>query len=290
MDRFEPLGCPNCHGALTHTKDRGSPLVCPECDCCFAVQGNVLVLLRQQDADCLTKFSHRYHRARLQEGWQPLTRDEALALPYGQPSSHPSLYWQVRRQTFSALMYLLAREGPTPANGPAADLGAGTGWLSYRLAQLGYRVLAVDASPDPDWGLGAAERYYLPRQRFWLALGNLEDPPLQSGQLGLILFNASLHYASDLMATLRQAARALQRGGRLVILDTPISHQPRPGTGLGDRHLGYQELQQALLGAGLKPRWSAIRRGSRWWLHQARAWLRRDPRYSFPLVVADAGQ
>jgi SAM-dependent methyltransferase len=247
-------------------------------------------LLRQQDASYLAEFTHRYRQARLQEGWQALTEDEALALPYGQPSSHPALYWQVRRQTFSALMHLLAREGPTPAHGPVADLGAGTGWLSYRLAQLGYRVLAVDANLDAHWGLGAAERYYLPRQQFWLALGNLEDPPLQHGQLGLIVFNASLHYASDLVSTIQQAARTLRPGGRLIILDTPISHRPRPGSGLGDRHLGHQELQQALLGAGLKPQWSTIRRGSRWWLHQARAWLRRDARFSFPLVVADMGQ
>ena len=37
------------------------------------------------------------------------------------------------------------------AHGPAADLGAGTGWLSFRLAQIGYQVLAVDASRDADW-------------------------------------------------------------------------------------------------------------------------------------------
>jgi SAM-dependent methyltransferase len=247
----------------------------------------VLVLLRKQDVDRLARFSHRYNEARQQEGWQSLAQEEALALPYGQPSGYPALYWQVRRQTFSALMHLLARDGPTPAHGPVADLGAGTGWLSYRLAQLGYRVLAVDVNPDPNVGLGAAERHYLPRQPFWLALGNLENPPLQNGQLALIVFNASLHYTSDLVGTVQQAARALQPGGRLAILDTPISQQPRPGTGLGDQHLGRQELQQALLDAGFEPRWFTIRRGTRWWLYQARAWFKRDPRFTFPLIVAD---
>jgi SAM-dependent methyltransferase len=250
----------------------------------------MLVLLCKQDTDRLTRFSQRYREARQQEGWQPLTQEEALALPYSQPPSHPVLYWQVRRQTFSTLMHLLARDGPTPAHGPVADLGAGTGWLSYRLAQLGYRVLAVDANPDPNWGLGAAERYYLPRQRFWLGLGSLENPPLQTNQLALIVLNASLHYTSDLGGTIRQAARALQPGGRLVILDTPISRQPRPGAGLGDRHLGHQELHQALLDSGFEPRWLAIRRGIRWWLHQARAWFQRDPRFTFPLIVADMGE
>jgi SAM-dependent methyltransferase len=95
-------------------------------------------------------------------------------------------------------MSFLARQGPTPAHGPAADLGAGVGWLSYRLAQIGYQVLAVDISRDADCGLGVAERYYLSQANFQLILGNLEYPPLQAGHLSLIVFNASLHYTSDL--------------------------------------------------------------------------------------------
>jgi SAM-dependent methyltransferase len=184
-------------------------------------------------------------------------------------------------------MGILAREGPTPAHGPVADLGAGTGWLSYRLAQIGYPVLAVDASRDADWGLGAAERHYLPRVPFALAQGSLEHPPLRGNRLALIILNASLHYALDLEGALSRIASALEPGGRLVVLDSPIARRPRPGTGLGDRHLGRQELHEALLGAGLPPRWQPIRRGARWWLHQAKAWLKRDALFSFPMIIAD---
>jgi hypothetical protein len=159
--------------------------------------------------------------------------------------------------------------------------------LSYRLAQIGYQVLAVDASRDVDWGLGAAERYYLPQVSFQPILGDLEQPPLRAGKLSLIVFNASLHYASDLEGALGRAATALQRDGRIIIVDTPIARQPQSGTGQGDRHLGRQELHESLLGAGLSPRWIPIRRGMRWWLHQAKAWLRRDAGFSFPMIVAD---
>jgi SAM-dependent methyltransferase len=185
------------------------------------------------------------------------------------------------------LMGILARQGPPPAYGPAADLGAGNGWLSYRLAQLGYSVLAVDASRDADWGLGAAERYYLPFVHFSLAQGDLEHPPLQADKLALIVLNASLHYAANLEATLCRLACALKAGGRLVVLDTPIARRPRPGTSQGDRHLGRQELHDALLAAGLSPRWVPIRRGARWRLHQAKTRLKGDPRFSFPMVLAD---
>jgi SAM-dependent methyltransferase len=251
------------------------------------VEGQIPVLLRREDATRLAEFSRRYREARLREGWQPLTLEQALALPGGSPAGYPALYWQVRRQSFRALMDILAREGPSPADGPVADLGAGNGWLGYRLATEGYHTLSVDASLDKDWGLGMAEQHYVPRAPLRLAQGNLEYPPLQAGRSSLILFNASLHYAADLDRTLRRAARALRPAGRIMILDSPVARRPQPGTGRGDRHLGHEELQEVLLAAGLSPRWVGVRRGARWWFYQAKAWLRRVPRFAFPLIVAD---
>ena len=286
MEILNVVGCPYCQGALDERSDPATVWRCPDCGRQFAAEGKVPVLLREEDVARFEELARQYHAARIQDGWQPLTPEEALALPYGQPAGTPALYWAVRRQSFCALMGILAREGPTPAHGPVADLGAGTGWLSYRLAQIGYQVLAVDTSRDAGWGLGAAERYYLSRVRFQVIQGDLEHPPLQAGKLGLIVFNASLHYALDLEDALRRAARALSRAGRIVLLDTPIARQPRPGTGRGDRHLGRQELQQALLDAGLAARWIAVPRGSGWWLHQAKAWLKGDALFSFPMVVA----
>jgi SAM-dependent methyltransferase len=251
------------------------------------VEGLTPVLLRDQDIARLAKFSQEYRASRLRDGWPTLTAHEALDLPYGQPEGYPPLYWQVRCQTFTVLMSILAREGPDPAAGPAADLGAGTGWLSYRLAQLGYRVVAVEASHDSDFGLGAAESIYLDRVSFLPVVGDLEHPPFVPGTLSLCVFNASLHYAADLEGTVARAAESLCPGGRLVILDTPVAQQSRPGTGHGDRHFDRDELNQALAGARLRPQWKPVRRGRRWWFHQVKALLKGDERFSFPLIIAD---
>jgi SAM-dependent methyltransferase len=162
--------------------------------------------------------------------------------------------------------------------------------LGFRLAQAGYRVLAVEVSLDETFGLGAAGPYVHASQgRLALVQGDLEHPPLQEGQWGLVVFNASLHYAKDLEAALCRAARALQPGGRVIVLDSPVSRQPVPGTGRGDRHLGHQELQDALERAGLRPRWLPILRGPRWWLYQVKTRLRRDHAFGFPMVVAIPG-
>jgi SAM-dependent methyltransferase len=193
----------------------------------------------------------------------------------------------VRRQSFEALMNLLAREAPGAGGGAAADLGAGTGWLSVRLAQAGYAVLAVEASLDQDFGLGAILAHCPPAVEVQLVQGDLEHLPIQYGKLGLAVLNASLHYARDLGGTLRGVAGCLRRGGRLIVLDTPIARRPRPGTGEGDRHLGREELHQGLIEAGLAPRWIRVRRGLTWTRRQVAAWLRRTPRFSFPVVVAN---
>lgn len=287
MRAGDALGCPYCQEKLAASGEPTMPLQCTACGQRYAVEGQVPVLFRREDAGHFREFGRQYREARQREGWHPLTRDQALRLPYSQPSGTPALYWEVRRQSFSVLMAILAREAPTPAHSPAADLGAGTGWLSYRLAQIGFEVLAVDASRDADWGLGAAEHHYLSQVDFQPVLADLQFPPLQAGKLGLIVFNASLHYASDLEGTLLRAARALKPSGRIFILDTPVARRPFPGTGRGDRHLGQQELDQALMAAGLGPRWISIRRGARWWSHQVKAILRREARFTFPMVVAE---
>lgn len=291
MEISDVAGCPACQGALDTSGEDKMPWRCLACGKRYGAEEGIPVLLRPEDVDRFAQLGAQYREARLQEGWQPLSTEQALALPYGRPPVSPSrdarLYWEVRRESFCLLMSILAREGPTPADGPAADLGAGTGWLSYRLAQLGYQVLAVDASRDEAFGLGAAAIIYASRVPFLSAQGDLEHPPLPAGALGLVLLNASLHYAADLEGTLRRAARALRPGGRLIILDTPISRWPHPGSGQGDRHLGREELQGALRQAGLQPRWLEVRRGWRWRLHQAKAWLRRNPRFSFPTIVAE---
>jgi SAM-dependent methyltransferase len=287
MKLRDVAGCPDCQGPLDADDQAVAAWLCRNCGQRFDVQGRIPVLFRGEEAGRWAAFAGHYREARRDEGWQPLTPQQALALPYGRPPGPSALYWRVRRQSFCELMGSLARHGPPPAHGPAADLGAGNGWLSYRLAQLGYAVLAVDASRDADWGLGAAAKHYLPRVQFALAQGDLAHPPLQAGRMALIVLNASLHYVENLEGSLRRMACALKPGGRLVVLDTPIARQPRPGTGRGDRHLGRQELHQALLAAGLSPRWVPIRRGLAWWHHQARAWLRGEARFSFPMILAD---
>lgn len=282
---WDRIGCPDCLGRFA--PDADGALLCPSCEQRFEKRGCVLGLLSAARAAALDEWGRSYREARLRDGWQPLTSQQLLALPFGSPAGYPALYWQVRRQTHRALLRILAERGLHPGDGPIADLGAGVGWLSFRLAVQGFRVLALDASVDNAFGLSAGRIYLASAAgRLLLAQGDLERPPLQPGRWGAVLFNASLHYATDVLGTLERAAQALQPRGLLIVMDTPIAAHPTAGTGRGDRHLGRRELEGVLRAVGLEAHWLRILRGPRWWAHQARTWLKRADSFSFPLVFA----
>lgn len=121
MDPHDVLGCPYCQAALHVSQDAATSWQCRGCGQRFASQGQIPVLLRREDADRLAAFSRQHRQARLGEGWQPLTQEQAFALPEGCPPGFPALYWQVRRQSFGALMDILAGEGPPLTRGLGTD-------------------------------------------------------------------------------------------------------------------------------------------------------------------------
>jgi SAM-dependent methyltransferase len=131
--------------------------------------------------------------------------------------------WTVRARTFDAfverILQPMARRSPRPLR--VLDLGAGNGWLSWRAALDGHRAVALDVRDDHVDGLGAAEAYLESvHGRFHRVVASFESLPIAGGGFDLVVFNASLHYALDLAATLREARRVTHVAGRIVILDS----------------------------------------------------------------------
>ncbi len=85
------------------------------------------------------------------------------------------------------------------------DLGAGSGWLSHRLATLGYRVVAVDRLDDEADGLGACRHYPI---AFPAVQADFDALPFEPHQFDLVVFDGSLHYSPNPAATLARGARA----------------------------------------------------------------------------------
>ena len=177
-------------------------------------------------ATTLRQFAADYAAHRRAEG-RAYAGEALLALPYVR-TGPLARQWAVRSSSFKAFLRLVG-----PASGRSLDvldLGAGNGWLSYRIAQLGHRATALDIRDDDVDGLGAAGPFIARAEgRMRTLVAPFEAIPASTSSFDLAVFNASLHYATDLAAVLAEAVRVVRPGGRLVILDSPFYRREADG-------------------------------------------------------------
>ena len=104
-----------------------------------------------------------------------------------------------------------------PAAGRALDLGAGRGIGSFALARSGWRVTAVEPDPSDLVGAGAIRRLVdAGRVAIEVVENHGETLPFEDGAFDLVYARQALHHASDLATFVKEAARVLRPGGRLI--------------------------------------------------------------------------
>lgn len=178
------------------------------------------------------RFAADYLRIRRAEGRGSSGAAYYLALPYQDITGRLDSQWRMRGRTYRYFEEHILTRWEAAARRPLRllDLGAGTGWMSYRLALRGHHPVAVDLLADPEDGLGAARHYFTRLGKpFARAEAEFDQLPFPSGGFDAALFNASLHYSSDYTRTLAEAKRCLRPGGSIVILDSPVYKLPEHG-------------------------------------------------------------
>ncbi len=108
-----------------------------------------------------------------------------------------------------------------PAGAQVADVGPGTGYYTWRLAQkVGSKgkVIAVDVQQTMlDLTAATLKKHQLSNVQ--LLLGNETDPRLPPDSLDLVLMVNSYHEFSEPEAMMAAVNRSLKPGGRLVVIE-----------------------------------------------------------------------
>ena len=220
------LLCPDCRGEET-TAGKVSPSgwVCPSCGARLEKDGSIFKALAPRRYEYYARFFDQYLTIRRAEGRGSADPAYYLALPYEDISGRLAHQWAMRGKSYRyferKILPTLERQSPNGLR--VLDLGAGTGWLSYRLALRKHFPVAVDLLTDAEDGLGAASHYFGELSReFPVFQAEFDRLPFADQQFDLVVFNSSFHYSTDYRDTLQEARRCLRWGGRAVILDTPI--------------------------------------------------------------------
>lgn len=119
----------------------------------------------------------------------------------------------------------------------AVDVGAGTGFITSGLVEAGLAVVAVDQSKAM---LDALRRKMPGGGQVDCRVGRAERLPVGDGAADYCFANMLLHHVESPGVAIREMARVLRPGGRLVVTDLDRHDHEFLGAEHHDRWLGFE--------------------------------------------------
>jgi SAM-dependent methyltransferase len=245
------LRCPVCKDdgfafSYTHWAQEQKSHACQVCASIFTQENGIWNALPLKRQKYFSRFMADYEFVRKAEGRWSREAEFYLALPYHDVTGRNSWQWSIRSKTYAHLERRILHSLSSPPNRSAAilDLGAGNGWLCFRLARLGHKPIAVDLLTNEFDGLQAARHYRQALPEFFPRFqAELDDLPFADGQFDCAIFNASFHYSENYARTLGEAIRCLRPGGTVVIADSPCYERESSGERMKqERQESFQKL------------------------------------------------
>lgn len=173
--------------------------------------------------------------------------------------------------------------GPAPIH-KLVDIGTGTGRMLELFAPLAAQALGIDTSAE----MLAVARARLAKACLTNAMvrqGDLFDLPVEAGSCDLTVIHQVLHYLDDGKRAIREAAKTLRPGGRVVIIDFAPHKLEFLREEAAHRRLGFSRemVNEWMASAGLQPdKFEALPPKEGGHL-TVQIWVGRDPR-----LVSDA--
>jgi len=232
------LACPQCRSALEPIAP--GQLRCPIEATVFELKDGIWGLLAPDRHTVLRRFMDQYAAIRHAEGWGSDDAAYYRALPFEDRSGLHADVWRQRARQYRRLIEWVLKPIERQADRPLRmlDVGAGNGWLAYRLAQRGHHVAAIDLMTNIRDGL-SAHRYY--DAAFLPVQAEFDHLPFEAGQADVVVYNGAFHYSTNYATTLREAWRVLTPTGCVIVLDSPVYYDAASGEALAsERQVEFQ--------------------------------------------------
>jgi len=230
------FACPVCHTPVRAIGDEA--FQCPNEEAIYPKIGGIWRFLPDERSAYFKQFIQEYESVRMQEGRGSNDQAYYRALPYRDLTGRWKKDWNIRARSFRTLIQEVVKPMEASIQQPLKilDIGAGNGWLSHRLAQRGHQIAAVDVLTNEFDGLGTYIHYDTP----WIPVqAEMNALPFTNNQVDLVIYNASFHYSTGYTVTLKEAIRVLIPNGTLVIMDSPVYHNPSSGLQMVNEREAY---------------------------------------------------
>ncbi|MCU0346730.1 MAG: class I SAM-dependent methyltransferase [Saprospiraceae bacterium] len=115
------------------------------------------------------------------------------------------------------------------SNKTVADIGAGSGFFSRRLAQQAKRVIAVELDPRFVQFMDSIKLVELKpeyQDRFETRLGLPNDPKLKPGEVDIVLVVNTYIYIQNRVEYLKNLLSVLPKGGKVIVVDFKKKRMP----------------------------------------------------------------
>ncbi len=159
---------------------------------------------------------------------------------------------EVRADLFGERTETLPLFGLLDPEWTVVDLGCGTGAAAVGCAPFVRQVIGIDRSEEM---LEAAARRATGLDHVRFEAGELTALPLCDASADLALLSLVLHYLPEPLVALREAARILRPGGRVVVVDMREHGRTEYRTTMGHQWPGFGEARMTawLESAGFEP-------------------------------------
>ena len=149
--------------------------------------------------------------------------------------------WErIRKSCFDDRLGSVALEKLVPRGLIVADIGCGTGSLTFELARVAEKVVGVDLSPEM---LKRAQSLARDRRvdNVEFRRGDAEKIPLESASVDAAFSVMVLHFLADPARAVAELVRITRPGGSVVLLDLVPHNQEWMRDEMAHRWLGFDE-------------------------------------------------